>query len=79
MPCGTASADLRVVACMHAGPAEPMRSHSGRKPQQHFNVASIKQEAASAPERSQHPAWRAIVANLAAGATAGCSVEAGEG
>lgn len=64
---------------MPPGPAEPERRRRERQPQQQFNVASGKPEGGSVPESSQHPAWRAIVANLAAGATAGCAVEAGEG
>ena len=42
-----------------------------------FMVASAA-ESAPAATASSAPSWRFVVANLAAGATAGCAVEAGE-
>lgn len=56
----------------------PTESEQNRKkcpPQLQFSVASANKEQGAVVD-SQHPAWRGIVANLAAGATAGCAVEA---
>lgn len=50
---------------------------AGRKqPQQHFMIASAADGKRLTPEGV--PAWRGVLANLLAGATAGCAVEAGE-
>jgi solute carrier family 25 S-adenosylmethionine transporter 26 len=43
-----------------------------------FMVASAAESKPSSSSSSNVPNWRLVAANLAAGATAGCAVEAGE-
>lgn len=47
---------------------------AARRPQQHFLIASA---AGDMQLPAGVPAWRGVLANLLAGATAGCAVEAG--
>ena len=58
--------------CSQEHPPEPRRA-ARMAPQ--FTIASVS-SVADIPVGT--PAWRVMVGNLAAGATAGCAVEAGE-
>lgn len=59
-----------------AGSSDAKASETvARRPQQHFMIASA---AGDTRLPAGVPAWRNVLANLLAGATAGCAVEAGE-
>jgi solute carrier family 25 S-adenosylmethionine transporter 26 len=54
----------------------PFASASMKVPSETFVIASVRESKGQSPESPAPPRWRIAAGNLAAGATAGCAVEA---